>query len=39
MKKIEEKTTGDMILDAILAALVPMAAFSVWFLLNVRWWA
>lgn len=38
MKKIEEKTTVEMVLDALLVALIPMALASIWFLTQVKWW-
>ena len=38
-RKLEDQTTGDIVLNVLIAALIPMAALGVWFLSNVRWWA
>ena len=37
-KKLEDQTMGDIIVNVLLAALIPMAGLGVWFLCCVRWW-
>ena len=34
-----EKNTTDMVLDVLIAFLVPMALAGVWFMTHVTWWA
>ena len=34
-----EKNTFDIVLDVLIAFLVPMAVIGIWFLKNVVWWA
>lgn len=38
MRRKEEPTTGDMVINVLLAVLIPMAAAGIWFLANVCWW-
>ena len=37
MKK-EQQTTTDMVLNVLIAFLVPMAIAGIWFLTNIKWW-
>jgi len=34
----EEKTTFEVVLDVLIAFLVPMAVIGIWFLTHVKWW-
>lgn len=38
-KMKREKTTFEMVLDVMLAVLIPMTIAGIWFLTQVRWWA
>lgn len=37
-KDVEMKKDMDVVLNVLLAFLIPMAIAGIWFLTNVRWW-